>query len=94
MTTTNPSSLNPASVKPTNDQLTQLLEIHRRVTAEIYAALRARLVREEGRYMNPPPQAHSNRVRQLQKAFELYRQAEAKMELLVVHFGGPIAGGK
>lgn len=86
---TNPTAPTPAFTKPTGaDPLTQLLETHRRVSAEIYASLRVRLVKEASVGMNPPPQAYTRRVHQLEKAFELYRQAEAKIELLVAHFGG------
>jgi hypothetical protein len=78
-----------ASPKPTSEEhLSQLLETHRRVTSELYAELRRLLDKEANRTFSRPPQSHIRRVQQLQKAFDGYRQAEAKMELLVTHFGG------
>jgi hypothetical protein len=87
--TTDPNSPNSASVKDTDgEQLTKLLATHRRLTSQLYAELRTLLAKEASVSMNPPPQSHTHRMQQLQKAFELYRQAEAKTEILVVHFGG------
>jgi hypothetical protein len=86
---TTATRLNPAPVRPA-DELAQLLEANRHATAEIYTALRLRLANEASLGMNPPPQAYTRRVQQLEKAFELYRQAEARIELLVAHFGGTL----
>jgi hypothetical protein len=81
----------PAPAKPTDvDQLTQLLKTYRDATAEIYTALRVRLAKEARLFMSPSPQTYTRRVQQLEKAFELHRQAEAKIELLVAHFGGSL----
>jgi hypothetical protein len=68
------------------ESLPKLLETHRRDTGELYAELRRLLAKEASVSTNPPPQAHTRRIQQLQKVFELYRQAEAKLELLVFHF--------
>ena len=88
---TTAARLNPAPVKPADvDQLAQLLEANRHATAEIFTVLRVRLAKEASLGMNPPPQARSRRVQQLEKAFELHQQADAKIELLIAHFGGTL----
>jgi hypothetical protein len=84
---THPTASNPApSKRPSGERLTELLEAQRQATSEIYFALRESLLADENVLISPPPQAHIRRMQQLQKAFELYRQAEARLELLVFHF--------
>lgn len=72
---------------PSREHLAMLLETHRRATSELYAGLRRLLAEEESIEISPPPQAHTRRVHQLEKAFELHRLADAKIELLI---GGPL----
>lgn len=70
--------------------LRQLLEAYHHAASDLYLALRRKLGAEECILINPPPQAHIRRRNQLEKAFELNRQVEAKFELLVNHFGGSL----
>jgi hypothetical protein len=88
-TTASSPSISPApDDRATPEQLTGLLHALRGATSEIHSALRKSLLAEGNVLMSPPPQAHIRRGRQLEKAHELSRQAEAKLELLVAHFGG------
>ena len=68
------------------DHLTDLLTILRQTTSEIHSALRKCLADEGHRQLIRPSQAHLRRYQQLDKAHELFRQAEARAELLVYHF--------
>jgi hypothetical protein len=82
------NTTHPISPKaPSREHLQTLLETHRQVFSELYAGLRSLLAKEASLEMSPPPQAFTRRVQQLEKAFELHRQAEAKIELLI---GGPL----
>ena len=72
------------------EQLTELLKALRQPTSEIHSELRKCLAVEGNLFESPPPQAHIRRGQQLEKAYELFRQAEAKVELLVLHFGGSL----
>jgi hypothetical protein len=76
--------------QPASQSLTDLLESYRFDNRNLYSELRRLLAKATNTQTNPPPQAHMRRVQQLEKAFELFRQAEAKIELLVAHFGGPL----
>jgi hypothetical protein len=70
------------------NDLVELLESQKLTSARLYSALRKRLVKEGSVHMNPPPASYTRRVQQLEKAYELNRQAQAKIELLILHFGG------
>lgn len=90
-TPNHPTSSSPASGKrPSGEQLTDLLEAQRLATSEIYVALRKSLLAEGNVLHSRPPQAHIRRGQQLEKAYELFRGGEAKLELLVSHFGGSL----
>ena len=69
------------------DHLTELLTVLRQTTSELHSALRKYLAEEGDRQLIRPSQAHLRRNQQLDKAHELFRQAEARAELLVYHFG-------
>jgi hypothetical protein len=75
---------------PTGQELTARLRALQTATSAVHSALRGSLVNERNALMSPPPQAHIRRMQQLEKAHELSRQAESKIELLVLHFGGSI----
>jgi hypothetical protein len=72
------------------EQLTELLKALRRATSGIHSELRVCLAVEGNLFESPPPQAHVRRKQQFEKAYEQSRQAEAKLELLVAHFGGSL----
>jgi hypothetical protein len=79
---------NPTSDNATHeDHLADLLTLLRRTTSELHSELRKCLASESARQMIRPSQAHLRRTQQLDKAYELFRQAEARAELLVYHFG-------
>lgn len=85
------TSSNPAPGKrASGEQLTELLKALRRATSELHSELRGCVAADTNLLTSPPPQAHVRRMRLLEKAHELFRQAEAKIELLVVHFGGSL----
>jgi hypothetical protein len=69
------------------DHLTELLAVLRQTTSELHSALRKCLAEEGNRQLIRPSQAHLRRNQHLDKAHELFRQAEARAELLVYHFG-------
>lgn len=66
----------------TTEALATLFETHRRTTGELYTALREKLGCWESSPF-PPTQRQLRRARELDRAFELHRQAEAKIELLI-----------
>jgi hypothetical protein len=70
--------------------LTEALNDMRRARSELHSRLRMRLSKEANRLIFPPPQWHVKQVQQLDKAYELLRQAESKLELLVLGFGGSV----
>ena len=70
--------------------LTELFEVLHLGIAKLHAELRKCLAVEANLFESPPPQAHLRRTQQLEKAHELFRHAEAKIELLVAHFGGSL----
>jgi hypothetical protein len=87
-TPSRPAPSNPAASKRlSGERLTELLEAQRRATSELHSELRKCLAAEGNISFSPSPQAHIRRTQQLEKAHELFRQAEAKTELLVSHFG-------
>jgi hypothetical protein len=78
------------SINPTSGQaLTEALNDVRLVRSELHSRLRKRLSEEASRLISPPPQWHARRVQQLDKAYELFRRAESKLELLL-GFGGSV----
>lgn len=85
MTTINDSQDHLAPVKPS---LVELMTTLRQAASEVHARLRGCLSDEANRQMSPPPQSHTRRKQQLEKAYELRAQADAKLELLIEHFGG------
>jgi hypothetical protein len=78
---------------PTSDKLApgnrlnELLTILRQTTSELHSELRKCLALESSRELIRPSQAHLRRNQQLDKAHELFSQAEARAELLVYRFG-------
>jgi hypothetical protein len=75
-------------VTPARASLFDLMTGQRQASVELHARLRACLSDEANRQMSPPPQSHTRRQQQLGKAYELRAQADAKLELLIEHFGG------
>jgi hypothetical protein len=73
--------------KPLEEHLCELLKLLRQTTSELHSELRKCLASEASRQYIRPSQAHLRRNQQLDKAHELFRQAEARLELLVYHFG-------
>jgi hypothetical protein len=69
------------------NRLNELLTILRQTTSELHSELRECLASESRRQLIRPSQGHLRRNQQLDKAHELFRQAEARLELLVYHFG-------
>jgi hypothetical protein len=76
--------------RPSPEHLSALLKALRHTNSEIHAELRKCLAVEGNLLFSPPPQTYIRRTQQLEKAHELFRQAEAKIELLVAHFGGTL----
>jgi hypothetical protein len=68
--------------------LTALMDAQRQAVLKLHLRLRGCLSDEANVQMSPPPQSHIRRKQQLEKAFELRAQADAKLELLIEHFGG------
>lgn len=78
------------SHRPTPEELTSSLSALRKASSDVHSALRKFLAIESRISMSPPPQSLVRRLQQLEKAHELSRAAEARLELLVVHFGGSL----
>jgi hypothetical protein len=70
------------------DRLTELLETMRQSTSDIWCELRKCLAQERNLEYGRASQSHIRRQLLLDKAHELFRQAQSKVEVLVQHFGG------
>jgi hypothetical protein len=82
------NSTNPAiDDRPLGQRLSELLSHLRRTTSELHSELRKCLASESGLEFIRPSQAHLRRNQQLDKAYDLCRQAEDRWELLAYHFG-------
>lgn len=84
------SASTPANGPTSRETLTELLHALRQVTSGLHTELRQCLSKERNLLVSPPPQSHTRLAERLNKAYELLRQGESKIELLVLHFGGSL----
>jgi hypothetical protein len=77
------------SPRPTSsERLLELFEAQRRASAELYAAVRNSLAETENLLPHVLLADNRRSRAQFEKAFELSRQADAKIDLLVSRFKG------
>jgi hypothetical protein len=84
------SASTPANGRTSRETLTELLHTLRQVTSELHSELRKCLSEERNLLISPPPQSHTRLAERLNQAYELLRQGESKIDLLVVHFGSSL----
>jgi hypothetical protein len=71
---------------PTATSLIDLFKAQQLANERLYAGLRNWLATHSDVLQNPPPREHTRHRALYEKAFELSRQAEAKIELLLSGF--------
>ena len=78
----------PADGKPLIDQAWNCYDQQHRVTEDLIAHVR-RIIQDRSRIAFGDEQKEGARqLRQLERAFELYKQADAKIQLLLARLGG------
>jgi hypothetical protein len=80
----------PSPRSTSSERLLELFEAQRRASAQLHAELRNRLKEWEDLFPTPARPEHRRLKAQFEKAFELTKQAEAKIELLISHYSGRI----
>jgi hypothetical protein len=77
---------NGSQAVPTEVTLRELMNTQQRAAEALHARLRGCLAEEVNRYVFLRRQENDRRRQQLEKAFELRAQGDAKLELLVQYF--------
>jgi hypothetical protein len=71
---------------PSSDDLARLFEAQRLASDQLYTGLRNWLARHRDVLQTPPPREHTRLRTLVERAFELTRQAEAKIELVISRY--------
>ena len=78
----------PADGKPLIDQARDCYDVQRRATEDLITHVRL-MMQDQSRFSFRDEQREDRRqLSQLESAFELYKQAEAKIQLLLARLGG------
>ena len=78
----------PADGNPLIDQARNSYDQQRRATEDLIASIR-RIIQDQSRFsFGDNRKEDARQLRQLESAFELYKQAEAKIQMLLARLGG------
>lgn len=75
-------------LKPAAEHVKSLLDTQRQTTTHILDDLRYLLLKESDLIFKRQSSEIERRLRQLERALEFYRRAEARIEILISHLGG------
>jgi hypothetical protein len=78
----------PSPTKPSIDHIQSCRDEQQQLTDHLIAHLRQKIVERSNDSFNETQRECARQRKQLDRAFELYKQAEAKVQILIGHFGG------
>ena len=81
----------PSPSKPSTDHIQDCQEQQRQAMEHLIAHLRQMIASRSDVPFNGALRECNAQRRQLEKAFELYKQAEAKVQVIIAQFGGALS---
>ena len=78
----------PSPTKPSIDHIQDCQDQQRQAMDHVVAHLRQKIVERSSYSFNETQRECARQRRQLDRAFELYKQADAKVQVLITRFGG------
>lgn len=78
----------PSPTKPSIDHIQSCRDEQQQLTDHLIAHLRQKIVERSSYSFNETQRECARQRRQLDRAFELYKQADTKVQILIGHFGG------
>lgn len=78
----------PSPAKPSIDHIQGCQDQQRQAMDHLIAHLRQSITESSDLLITDPRRECSRQQKQLERAFELYKQADTKFQILIDHFGG------
>jgi len=78
----------PSPTKPSIDHIESCRDEQQQLTDHVIVHLRQKIVERSNHSFNETQRECARQRRQLDRAFELYKQAEAKVQILITQFRG------
>jgi hypothetical protein len=78
------------AMKAATEHVKKVLDSQRQTTTHLLEDLRYLILKDSDLIMNRRANEIERRLRQIERALEFYRSAEARIEILISHLGGRV----